>query len=361
MRLRAGRPIAGEAAEPAPVGPWRLGWRRLRRDRGALVAVAILAAIALAATVGAPVAGAIAGHGPNDQFPYSVSVTGKPSGPWARVYDSPFALTDVYGSKFLPPPPGTGTKLFVLGADNLGRDQLLRLLYGARVTLLVAVGATLVALAIGIVFGMLSGWAGGLVDSVVSRFTDLVRAIPYIFLIIVIGSTANDVVAGITLGGLLNEGVLQLILLIGAFTWFYPARIVRSRVLALRNEEFVEAAQMIGARPTRIARTHVLPHLVPPLLVYFAFAVATNVLIEVGVTFFGAGVKLPTASWGSMLSSSWGVALRPVDYETSREAQVIFQPWLTIIPSVAIFATVLALNQLADALRDAVDPKARRA
>jgi peptide/nickel transport system permease protein len=105
----------------------------------------------------------------------------------------------------------------------------------------------------------------------------------------------------------------------------------------------------------------VLPHLVPPLLVYCAFAVATNVLIEVGVTFFGAGVKLPTASWGSMLASSWGVALRPDSYEMSPERQIVFQPWLTIIPSIAIFVTVLALNQLADGLRNAVDPKARRA
>ena len=325
-----------------------------------MVAAALLAAITLAASVGAPVAEAIAGHGPNDQFPYSVSVTGKPVGPWARVYDSPFADTDIYGTEFVPPPPGTGTKLFVLGADNLGRDQLLRLLYGARVTLVVAVGAMLVALALGIVFGMLGAWAGGLVDSAVSRFTDLVMAIPYIFVLIVIGSTTNDVVADITLGGLLNEGILQLILLIGAFTWFYPARIVRTRVLALRNQEFVEAAQMVGAHAARIARTHVLPHVVPPLLVYCAFAVATNVMIEVGVTFLGAGVKLPTASWGSMLSSSWGIALRPVGYDPAAERPINFQPWLTIIPSIAIFVTVLALNQLSDGLRNAVDPKAKR-
>jgi peptide/nickel transport system permease protein len=325
------------------------------------VATVALGFLAVAASVGAPLAEAIQGHGPNDQFPYAVSTTGKPIGPLTRVYDAPFAPADVYGVEFLPPPPGTGTKLFVLGADNLCRDQLLRLLYGARVTLIVALGAMLVALALGILFGTIAGWVGGLVDAAVSRFTDLVMAIPYLFLLIVIGSAANDTVADITLGGLLNEGVLQLILLIGAFTWFYPARIVRSRVLALRTEEFVEAAQMVGAAPGRIARTHVLPHLIPPLLVYAAFAVATNVMIEVGVTFFGAGVKLPTASWGSMLSSSWGVALRPVGYDISAEAPINFQPWLTIIPSIAIFVTVFALNQLADGLRDALDPKGRRA
>jgi peptide/nickel transport system permease protein len=321
----------------------------------------VLGVVLLGASVGGPVAEKILGHGPNDQFPYAVATTGKPVGPLARVYDSPFAPTDVYGVEFLPPPPGTGTTVFLLGADNLGRDQLLRLLYGARVTLIVAVGATLVALAIGVVLGLLGGWAGGFVDSSVSRFTDLVMAIPYLFLLIVIGSSANDLVADITFGGLINEGVLQLVLLIGVFTWFYPARIVRARVLALRNEEFVEAAQMVGAGATRIARTHVLPHLVPPLLVYAAFAVATNVMIEVGVTFLGAGVKLPTASWGSMLSSSWGTALRPIGYDPTIEPQINFQPWLTIIPSIAIFVTVFALNQLSDGLRSALDPKAGRA
>jgi peptide/nickel transport system permease protein len=339
------------------IGPWRVSWRRLRRDRVALASGVVFLAIALAVVVGAPLAAHLLGHGPDDPFPYAVSGSLRPVGPWTHVWDTfqlPNGGDDGLG---LPPPPaGTGKTLFVLGADGpLGRDELLRLLYGGRVSLAVGLGATLLALAIGVVLGALAGWLGGIVDAVVSRFTDLVMAFPYLLFVVMLGSTVSGGLADATLHGLLAKGVLQLVVLIGAFTWFYPARIVRAQLLSLRGAEFVEASAMTGAGGLRILRTHLLPHLVPPLVVYATLAVATNVMLEIGVTFLGAGVRLPTSSWGSLLSQTWGSLLNPNPYNPATT-----QPWLTVFPSLAIFLTVFSLNQLGEGLREALDPRASR-
>jgi peptide/nickel transport system permease protein len=172
---------------------------------------------------------------------------------------------------------------------------------------------------------------------------------------VMIGAIINQGLTHWTLHGALNAGVLQLILIIGAFTWFYPARIVRAQIMSLRHREFVEAAQMVGARDTRIMRTHMIPHLLPPLLAYGTLLVATNIMIEVGVTFLGAGIKLPTASWGSLLAQTWGSILSPNAFNPATS-----QPWLTICPSVAIFLTVFALNQFGEGLREATDPRSVR-
>ena len=346
-----------DGGAPRPVGPWTLGWRRLRRDRVALVSGAVFFAILFAVTAGGPIVARLVGHGPNDPFPYAVSTTLRPVGPWTHVYDTFEIPASPQGDIAMPPPPkGTGKTLFVLGADGpLGRDELLRLLYGGRVSLLVALAATLLALAIGTVLGAVAGYLGGLADAVVSRFTDLVMAFPYLLFLVMIGSTVSGGPSAWTLGGLVDKGLVQLVVLIGAFTWFYPARIVRTRVQELRGAEFVEAARMTGARGSRIVRTHLLPHVVPPLVVYATLAVATNVMIEVGVTFLGAGVHLPTSSWGSLLSATWGSLLNPNPYNPART-----QPWLTVIPSLAIFVTVFSLNQLGEGLREALDPRGRR-
>jgi peptide/nickel transport system permease protein len=190
---------------------------------------------------------------------------------------------------------------------------------------------------------------------VISRFTDLVMAFPLLLFLVMIGSLFSYGLTDWTFHGLINQGVFQLVLIIGAFTWFYPARIVRSQIMSLRHKEFVEAAQMIGARDSRIMRTHLLPHVLPPLLAYGTLLVATNIMIEVGVTFLGAGIKLPTASWGSLLAQTWGSILNPNAYNPST-----VQPWLTLVPSLAIFLTVFSLNQFGEGLREATDPRAVR-
>ena len=331
------------ALAPRPAGTWTIAWRRLRRNRIALACGVLTVVIVFCITAGASIASRLLGHGPNTPFPYAVSTTLQPAPPWSWVPDTPYLGAST-------PPPGTGKAFLLLGADGqLGRDEFLRILYGGRVSLVVGVLATLLAVLIGTVLGAIAGWAGGLVDSVISRFTDLVMAFPYLLFIVMIGSIAGGGLADVTLGGVLNRGVLQLVVLIGAFTWFYPARIVRTQVQSLRHAEFVEAAVAMGARDNRILRKHLLPHLTPPLLAYGTIAVATNVMVEIGVTFLGAGVRLPTASWGSLLAQTYGSLLSP----NTQSAQV----WLTVFPSIAIFLTVFALNQFGEGLSEALDSK----
>jgi peptide/nickel transport system permease protein len=342
---------------PRPRGQWALAWRRFTRDRVAVGCGLFLLLLVFAVGPGAPLYGKIVGHGPNDFFPYAVSVGLRPAAPFAITWDThevagdnPFALTHP------APPKGTGKTLLLLGADSqLGRDEFMRVLYGGRVSLTIAAGAALVAILIGTVLGAVAGYFGGWVDAVISRFTDLVMAFPLLLFLVMIGSLFSSGLTNWTFHGAINQGVFQLVLIIGAFTWFYPARIVRSQIMSLRNKEFVEAAQMVGARDSRILRTHLLPHVLPPLLAYGTLLVATNIMIEVGVTFLGAGIKLPTASWGSLLAQTWGSILSPNPYNPATT-----QPWLTLIPSIAIFLTVFSLNQFGEGLREATDPRSVR-
>ncbi len=347
----------GEFAATRPQGQWALAWRRLKRDRVALACGVFLLAVVFAVGPGAPIYERAVGHGPNDPFPYAVSVGLRPAGPFTVTWaTSRLADDEPFAFHHTPPPKGTGKTLLLLGADSqLGRDEFLRILYGGRVSLEVAAGAAALALLIGVVLGALAGYFGGIVDAVISRFTDLVMAFPLLLFLVMIGSLFSYGLTRWTFGGLLNQGVFQLILIIGAFTWFYPARIVRAQIQSLRGREFVEAAQMVGARDARIMRTHLLPHVLPPLLAYGTLLIATNVMIEVGVTFLGAGIKLPTASWGSLLAQTWGSILSPNPYNPATT-----QPWLTLCPSIAIFLTVFALNQFGEGLREATDPRGVR-
>lgn len=323
----------------------------------ALASGIFLILLVLAVVPGAPLLGKLVGHGPNDLFPYAVDVSLRPTGPWSWVPDTAQAPgIDQTTFTQTPPPPGVGKELLVLGADGtLGRDEAQRLLYGGRVSLTVAVGAALLALVIGTTLGLLAAFFGGWVDGVVSRFTDLVMAFPVLLLAIVLGSTFSRKLDSVTLGGALNQGVLSLILLIGLFTWFYPARIVRSLILSLRGREFVEAAEMVGSSDARIMRTHLFPHVLPALAVWGTLAVATNVMLEAGITFLGVGIKLPASSWGTMLAATWGTVLSPLPYNPTS-----FSPWPTILPSAMIFLTVLALTLLGEGLREAFDPRGAR-
>jgi peptide/nickel transport system permease protein len=342
---------------PRPQGQWALAWGRFKRDRVAVGCGIFLLVLVFAVGPGAPLYEKVVGHGPNDLFPYAVSVGLRPAGPFTMIWDTPvMAGDDPFALKHPAPPKGTGKTLLLLGADSaLGRDEFLRVLYGGRVSLTIAAGAALVAILIGIALGAVAGYFGGWSDALISRFTDLVMAFPLLLFLVMIGSLFSYGLTDWTFNGLINQGVFQLILIIGAFTWFYPARIVRTQIISLRNKEFVEAAQMVGARDTRILRTHLLPHVMPPLLAYGTLLVATNIMIEVGVTFLGAGIKLPTASWGSLLAQTWGSILNPNPYNPATT-----QPWLTLVPSIAIFLTVFSLNQFGEGLREATDPRSVR-
>jgi peptide/nickel transport system permease protein len=297
------------AAEPAPLTAeptiadepslGRRALTSLRRDPVALLSVLAVIVLALIA-VFAPL---LAPHDPLTAYPNGLSARGAPVGP---------------GSQFL------------LGTDPNGRDVLSRLIYGARVSLLVGVVATALASLIGVLVGGIAGYAGGIVDSVLMRITDVVLSFPILLfcvaLIAITGPSTRNVMLVIAFG-----------------YWTYLARIVRGLVLSLKEREFVVAARTLGIGHSAILRRHILPHLIPAIIVYSTLGIATSILIEASLSYLGIGVPLPQASWGQMIS----------------QGQEYFQsaPWLLIAPGVALIITVLAFNLAGDWLTDLLDPE----
>jgi peptide/nickel transport system permease protein len=218
-------------------------------------------------------------------------------------------------------------------------------------------GATIIALTIGVLLGSIAALAGGVVDAAVARLTELAMAFPVLLFLMLLGSSSfADTMDTFTLWGLLDQGVASIAVLIGLFTWFYPARLVRAEMLSLKTREFVEAARMTGAGQWRIIRIELLPHLVPMLMVYGSLIMATNIILEASITFLGVGIRLPTASWGSLLSNTWGTLLDPYNaFYLVPEKQAL----LTLWPSFAIFVTVLSFNLLGDGIRRAFEPERR--
>jgi peptide/nickel transport system permease protein len=311
-------------------GYWEQVWLRFRRDRLAISGGITILLLVFGAFVGAPIASALLGHGPNDlYFLGGVNQsTLLPVGPFTRIPD------DLH--------PGH-TTLFILGADStLGRDEFLRLLYGARASFEVALLATAGSIGIGVVLGAIAGYYRGWVDTAVSRVTEVAMAFPGGLFVIALASTTGDRLNDVTLG-FLAPGVVTLTLVFSGLGWFFSARIVRSLVLSLREKEFVEAARMVGSSDARIIRSHILPHLVGPIIVYSTLTVGTYILAEAGFSFLGVGIKLPTASWGNLLEQA-------TQYYTQ-------QPWLMVWPGLAVLITTLAFNLLGDGLRDAFDPR----
>ena len=308
-------------------GYWEQVWLRLKRDRLALAGGGFIVLLFFVAFAGAPIAAMLLGHGPNDQFYTAVDPdTYLPVGPMTRVQT-----------------PDGGTTLFILGADStIGRDLFLRLLYGARTSLEVAVLATLFSVGTGVLLGSIAGYFRGGIDTVVSRLSEIFMAFPALLFIIAISATAGEQLNGVTFG-FLAPGVFTLVLVFSLFGWYYPARIVRGQVLSLREKEFVEAARMTGASDWRIVRSHLLPHLVGPVIVYSTLIVASLVIGEAGLSFLGLGIQEPTSSWGNILAQA------PQYYLTV--------PSLMIWPGLAILFATLAFNLLGDGLRDAFDPR----
>jgi len=232
----------------------------------------------------------------------------------------------------------------VLGADSsLGRDELLRLLYGGRASLEVAFGATLLGLAIALLLGASAGFLGGILDTVVSRLQEITMALPVLLLVIALAATGGERLNQVAVGELIPPGVVTLVVVLGLFSWFYPARIIRAVALGLRSREFVEAARSLGSSETRIIRVHVLPHLAGPLAVYAAFIFAQTILLEAGLSYLGLGIQPPTPSWGNML------AVGAADY--------LSQPWLILWPGLAVFVTCLAVGAVGEQLRRRYSPE----
>lgn len=306
-----------------------------------MAALTALIAIVLMCFVGEPILERILGHDESTFFSHGVDLSLRPAPPWTWVPNEP---------------PGSGKTLFVLGADGpLGRDELLRLLAGGKLSLEIALVATALALLIGVTLGVLAGWFGGAVDAVINRLTEMTMAFPILLLVIAIGQTIASRFERVTAHGLFAPGVLGIATIIGLFSWFYPARVVRALTQSLRGYEFVEAARMTGSSELRIIRKHVVPHLAGPVIVWGTLVASSVIILEAALSILNFGVKLGTASWGNLLSDSWGSLL--VFNPNSAAPQYQRSDWLMLWPSLALFLTVLCLALVGDALRNALEPR----
>ncbi|MCW2963035.1 MAG: dipeptide transport system permease protein dppC [Actinomycetia bacterium] len=337
--------MAEVATFSAPSSGWALVWRRFRQERLGMAALVGLTLIVLGCFMGEPLLVRLLGHGPDTFFPSAVDINLRPVGPWSHVRN-----------ESLNAAAQPGTTFFLLGGDGpLGRDEFLRILAGGRLSLEIAFIATAIGVVVGVTLGALAGWFGGLVDAVVGRMTELVMAFPILLLVIAIGQTIAVRFDAITIHGLFEPGVVALGVTIGIFSWFYPARVVRALTQSLREYEFVEAARMTGASELRILRKHVLPHLAGPVIVWATLVASGVIILEAALSILNFGVKLGTASWGSLLSDAWGSLL--VFNPMSNSPQYSRNNWLMLWPSLTLFLTVLCLALVGDGLRNALDPR----
>jgi peptide/nickel transport system permease protein len=284
--------------------PWRLGMERLVRDRAAMISLGVIVIIVLVAIL-APVIAAIVGHGPNQEF-------------------SQIGLTSIGQPK---PPSAT----FLLGTDDQGRDIMVRIAYGARISLIVGVVATALTVAVGALVGLVAGYYGGLTDSILARFMDWLLAIPFLLF-------------AISLVSIIGAGLTVVIIVIGFFGWASVGRIVRGQVLSLKEREFVEAARALGAGPWRIMFVDILPNVMAPIIVYSTLLIPLSIVTEASLSFLGVGIPAPTADWGQMISASQSV------YQYGAW-------WYLVFPSLALLITTLAFNIFGDGVRDAFDPR----
>jgi peptide/nickel transport system permease protein len=312
--------VAVVEGEIRALSPRQLFWRRFGSDRVAMVSAIFIILLILVAIL-APVVVSIVGvPGPNVQDPNALGIFGQPTGPSAA---HPF------------------------GVDQLGRDVLARVVYGARVSLEVGIIGTAIAAVIGTIIGLAAGFYGRWIDTILMRLVDVFLAFPVIVLGLGIGD-ACGVFGCVSAFGtkLIQPGLGTVIFIIALSSFTYIARIVRGQVLSLREKEFVDASRSLGASNTRILYRDILPNLLAPLIVYSSLLIPTNILLEAALSFLGVGIRPPTSSWGQMIS----------------DATPIFQTawWYMVFPGAALLLTVLAFNLVGDGLLDALNPRGNR-
>ncbi|MFV0383461.1 ABC transporter permease [Paracoccus sp. (in: a-proteobacteria)] len=285
-----------------------LTMRRLARDRASLIALCVIVLVVLLA-VFAPLVAQMTGHSPIRQFrDTGLTPMGIPVGPNAE---------------------------FWLGTDQLGRDVLVRLAYGARVSLLVGVLASLAASCIAVIVGTTAGYFGGWVDTLLSRLIDLVMSVPFLL-------------CALALVSVMGPSLMLSVTVIVFFSWAAMARVIRGQVISLRRQEFVQASKSLGAGPLSIMVVDILPNLSVPIIVYTTMMIPSAIVFEATLSFLGMGIVPPTPSWGGMLADASSNSLYLVAW------------WMVFVPGLALLATTLAFNILGDGLRDALDPKSAR-
>ena len=303
--------------------PRQLAWARFRSDRFAMFAVGIIVLYALVAAL-APLICSVLGISPYELDGKALNDFGLPKGSFGGIS----------AEHWLGVEPGTG------------RDILARLIYGARISMLVGFLATVVTTSLGIVIGVISGYKRGKVDAVIGRITDLTLAFPSLLLIIALTRPITQRLESMGIPEGNPARIAYIILVLGLFGWVYVARIVRGQTLSLREREFVEAARASGASTRRIVFKELMPNLWAPVIVTVTLALPGYVATESTLSFLGLGMLPPTASWGAMLGDS-------VRYYRA-------DPTYLFIPGIALSVLVLAFNIVGDAVRDALDPKADR-
>jgi peptide/nickel transport system permease protein len=310
--------VGGKAIEGRSLG--QIAWMRLKRDRVAMAGGVVVVLLILMA-VFAPLIVKLFGSPPNEF--HSNLIDPVLSGPKGKF--------------------GGVSKDHLLGVEPVnGRDVFSRIVYGARISLLIAFLATLLSVIIGVLMGIIAGFAGGILDTLISRTMDIFLAFPLLLFAIALAGVIPSSAFGLN-GN--NLRVAVLIFIIGFFNWPYMGRIIRGQTISLREREFVDASKSVGAGTPHILFKELLPNLVAPILVYATLLVPTNILFEAALSFLGVGINPPTPSWGGMLNQA--INFYRVD------------PTFMIVPGFAIFITVMAFNLLGDGLRDALDPRAR--
>jgi peptide/nickel transport system permease protein len=300
------------------LSPRQLFWMRFKQDKAALVGGAVIIALVLLAIFGGPLAERVTGHPQNEAY---------------------FEMTDDFG---IPKGPNSS---FYFGADAAGRDLFVRVMYGARTSLLVGIVASGLAVLIGTFIGVMAGFFGGWADTTLSRGADVMLAVPQLLISIGIVAACSTTKEGCA-GGLIKPGLSIVIAVIVLFSWPYVARVVRGNTLSLKEKEFVEASRSIGAGSTRIIGGDVLPNLMAPIIVLATLLVPQSILFEAALSFLGLGVPPDQASWGQILADASGL------YDVAW--------WLMVFPGLFLIVTTLAFNLLGDGLRDALDVRTDR-
>lgn len=308
----------------APLSPLVLGVRRFRRHRMAMFGLGLLVLLMLYITfAGFAARGYCA--------PIKQELQGEA---WANCNDTHLKLQ----------PPSAD---HIFGTDIIGRDIFARTVYGGQISMLIGISAAMVEVFLGALVGAVAAYYGGWIDSLLMRFTEAMLNIPSLFLLI-IGARffGNDLPSLNIFGRELTGSVVVIIIVIGATSWMYLARIVRANVLSLRERDYISAARALGASDSRLIFTHLLPNTIAPLIVSATLGVANAILLEAYVSFLGLGVQGATATWGNMLDGAYQYLERA--------------PWLWFFPGTLILLTVLGINFVGDGLRDALDPYSTR-